>query len=393
MNGFEYQLINASECILNEKIESDIHGFQRSIDLCRIMDQLIIHLKGSKCFTNHSFELNKLTLLTGANASGKSSVVQALLLLKSASESDETNSLLSLEDSRYAFDFGKPDTLINNEWKEDEVSISLSNGVAIGFDGGEQENDRKLLVVIEDLDGLKSVFADGMTYFTAERQGPRYEYALKKGEDNSCGCRGENTGNVISDNWNTKIDGSRLFRSKEGESLFTIALDEWVDYIFPGVTVKVQPAGAQTYQIFIRESYHNFPTEAPNIGFGISYALPILVGALLSKKDGWLIVENPEAHIHAKAQSNMGYFLGMMAATGLRVIVETHSEHVVNGVRRAAIVSERLQAEDVNIYFFKGKSESELITIDEAGNLSDFPVDFFDQSRQDMMEIVNKVRK
>lgn len=357
------------------------------------MDKLNIHVKGFKCFTNHSFELNKLTLLTGANASGKSSVVQALLLLKSASESDEPNSLLSLEDSRYAFDFGKPDTLINNEWKEDEVSISLSNGVAIGFDGGEQENDRKLLVGIEDLDGLKSVFEDGMTYFTAERQGPRYEYALKKGEDNSCGCRGENTGNVISDNWNTKIDGSRLFRSKEGESLFTIALDEWVDYIFPGVTIKVQPAGAQTYQIIIRESYHNFPTEAPNIGFGISYALPILVGALLSKKDGWLVVENPEAHIHAKAQSNMGYFLGMMAAAGLRVVVETHSEHVVNGVRRAAIVSKRLQAEDVNIYFFKGKSESELITIDEAGNLSDFPVDFFDQSRQDMMEIVNKVRK
>ena len=40
VNGFEYQLIEATECILNGKIESDTHGFQRSIDLCTIMDQL-----------------------------------------------------------------------------------------------------------------------------------------------------------------------------------------------------------------------------------------------------------------------------------------------------------------------------------------------------------------
>lgn len=357
------------------------------------MEKLNLNIKGFKCFTDNTFELNKLTLLTGANASGKSSVVQALLLLKAASESDETLSLINLNDPNYAFDFGNPDTLINNEWKEDEVTISFFNDVAMGFDGGQQKEERTLLVGVDGLKELKGVFSKGLTYFAAERQGPRYEYALRKSDDEGCGCRGENTGNVIFDNWNTRIEGKRLLDVTEEESLFTPTLDQWVDYIFPGVTVKVQPAGAKTYQIIIREKYHNYPTEAPNIGFGISYALPILVGALLTKKGGWLVVENPEAHIHAKAQSNMGYFLGIMAASGLRVVVETHSEHVVNGVRRAAIVNGSLRAEDVNIYFFKGKSESELITMDNRGNLSDFPVDFFDQSRQDMLEIVNKTRK
>ena len=134
-------------------------------------------------------------------------------------------------------------------------------------------------------------------------------------------------------------------------------------------------------------------TNSTNVGFGISYALPILVDALLAKEGNWFVVENPEAHIHAKAQSNMGYFLGTMAAAGLRVIVETHSEHIVNGIRRAAIVGGRLTPEDVNIYFFHGKSESELLSIDEYGNLSDFPVDFFDQSRQDMLEIIKWQRR
>lgn len=357
------------------------------------MEKLNITIKGFKCFADSTFELDKMTLLTGANASGKSSVVQALLLLKDASESDGTLSLLSLDDPRYAFDFGSADSLINNELKGDEVTIALSDDIVMGFSGGEQEQSRKLLVGVDGLDGLKAAFDKGLTYFTAERQGPRYEYDRKAAGAEGCGCRGENTGNVISDNWNSRVAGTKLLHEKEVDELFNIALDEWVDYIFPGVNVRVQPVGTKSYQVLIRERFHNVPTDSTNIGFGISYALPILVGALLAKKDSWLVVENPEAHIHAKAQSNMGYFLGIMAASGLRVVIETHSEHVVNGIRRAAIVSGRLKPEDVNIYFFKGKSESELITVDGLGNLSDSPLDFFDQQRQDMLEIINKTRE
>ena len=357
------------------------------------MEKLNITIKGFKCFTEKQIELNNLTVLTGANASGKSTVIQALLFLKYASESDAESSLLSLEEPRFAFDFGSADSLINNEWKEDEVTIALRDGVSMGFDGGKQDAPRKLLAGVEGLDELKAFFSNGLTYFTAERLGPRYEYALKTGDGWDCGCRGENTGNVMADNWRTKINGKRLLVKSDDEALFNIALDNWVDYVFPGVNVRVQPVGTLTYQVIIRDSYHNYPTQATNIGFGISYALPILVGALLAKDDSWLVVENPEAHIHAKAQSNMGYFLGMMAASGLRVVIETHSEHIVNGIRRAAIVSGQLKPEEVNIYFFKGKSESELISIDGFGNLSDFPVDFFDQQRQDMLEIINKTRE
>ena len=357
------------------------------------MERLNITIKGFKCFVDSTFKLNKMTLFTGANASGKSSVVQALLLLKDASEGDGSPSLLSLDDQRFAFDFGSADSLINNELKSDEVTIALSDDIVMGFSRGEQEQSRKLLVGVDHLERLKEVFSNGLTYFTAERQGPRYEYVRKTATEDGCGCRGENTGNVMADKWNARIGGKRLLVEKETEEFFNIALDDWVGYIFPGVDVRVQPRGTQSYQVLIRESYHNIQTDSTNIGFGISYALPILVGALLAKDESWLVVENPEAHIHAKAQSNMGYFLGMMAAAGLRVVVETHSEHIVNGIRRAAIVSGRLKPEEVNIYFFKGKSESELITVDAYGNLSDFPVDFFDQSRQDMLEIINKTRK
>ncbi len=353
------------------------------------MNKLQLNIDGFKCFINKHFELNNLTLLTGANASGKSSVIQSLLLLKYATELDEVNSVLNLNYSRFAFDFGHADSLINREALADKVSIGFDNIAYMSFDGEKQNQDRKLIVEVEHLDLLKGVFDNGLTYLNAERQGPRFDYVLKSSEEIGCGCHGENTGNVINDNWNSRIPGDRLPEISDESVFFNIALDMWVDHVFPGIAVRVNPVGSQSYQVIVRDNNHNVNTDSTNIGFGISYALPILVSALLAKDGSWFVVENPEAHLHAKAQSNMGCFLGMMAAAGLRVIVETHSEHVVNGIRKATVVCGRPKPEDINIYFFNGQCEDTLITIDEQGNLSDFPVDFFDQSRQDMMDIIN----
>ena len=104
-----------------------------------------------------------------------------------------------------------------------------------------------------------------------------------------------------------------------------------------------------------------------------------------------LVVENPEAHLHPKAQSNIGFFLGKMAAAGVKIVVETHSEHVVNGIRRAALSRLGFSTDDITIYFCdesRPDENPEEITVDNKGNLSDFPVDFFDQVRQDMLEII-----
>lgn len=357
------------------------------------MDKMDLQLKGFKCFVDNCISLNKLTLLTGANASGKSSVIQSLLLLRSASGAKGQQSELNLENPRYAFDFGNSDSLINNESLSDEVTITIGNGAGIHFSGGEQKQNRKLCVHVDHLDVLKETFSSGLNYLCAERQGPRFEHPKTSDGNDFLDCHGINSGNVISENWNTKVSGKRLFHAAREESLFNIALDNWINYMFPGISVRIFHVGVQSYQVIVRDKTHNIQTDSTNIGFGISYALPIVVAGLLAKEDSWLVVENPEAHLHAKAQSNMGYFLGIMASAGLRVLVETHSEHVVNGIRRAAILSGRLMSDDVNIYFFSGKSENIMISIDDAGNLSDFPVDFFDQSRQDILEIIHNSNK
>ena len=95
----------------------------------------------------------------------------------------------------------------------------------------------------------------------------------------------------------------------------------------------------------------------------------------------------------------MGYFLARMAAAGVRVIIETHSEHVINGIRRMIVEGKtEMSHEDMTIYFFQKKQGIKgimEITMDEYGNLSDFPEDFFDQVRQDTLAIlrIDRVKK
>lgn len=345
------------------------------------MDKILFNISGFKCFLKSTFELNNLTVLTGANASGKSSVIQSLLLIRAG----EDNSDINLSDSKYGFDMGDKDSLIN-EGVEDEVTFTLGTNKA--FFLSSDETQKGMLKMYYDEEG--SLFGGNVYYLSAERQGPRYEVSIDKNIKADCGCRGKGVANAINNNTFTEIDEFR--RLKKGT--FPIQLDAWLDVIFPGVSVKVRQSGETSLQVTIRNN--QVISNATNVGFGISYALPIIVEGLLVEKGGWLIIENPEAHLHAKAQSNMGYFLSVVAAAGIRVLIETHSEHIVNGIRRATIDPKTtITQNDVNIYFMTPDNvgKADLITIDKEGNLSDYPIDFFDQARQDLLSIITSSSK
>ena len=72
-----------------------------------------------------------------------------------------------------------------------------------------------------------------------------------------------------------------------------------------------------------------------SVGFGIAYVLPVLVALLSANEKYMVIIENPEAHLHPRGQVAMGELIARAAAAGVQVIVETHSDHVLNGVRLA----------------------------------------------------------
>lgn len=356
------------------------------------MEKIELTIDGYKCYNSkREFNLNNITLLTGANSAGKSSVIQSLLLGRILSETiveDSNNNLvpISLMNDKYALELGRYDDIYN---REGAGNINFSfDGIQYSVIAEENENEEAKDVVFsissDNKASLKAVFSSGFTYLCADRKAPHYEYKESDSKD-VCDCHGGNMGDVYSKHSNDKAIESRYRIYKEDTKL-QMQLDDWCDYIFPGVDIRVEKTGTQMYKLKIRNDV------APNVGFGITYALPILLSGLITPAGGMLIVENPEAHLHAKAQSNMGYFLARMAAAGVRVIIETHSEHIVNGIRRMIVEGTTdMSHEDMTIYFFQNKDGMKNILeigMDEKGNLSDFPVDFFDQVRQDTLSIL-----
>lgn len=360
------------------------------------MDKIKIQLRDFKCFRNNTFLLNQITFLTGSNAAGKSSLIQALQIYNSALKgaSNKSNFVdISIKDEVNALDLGNADNLINRNGM-DVATISVDEN-EITFNGADEVKAGVLRLHYSNSDFFDSLKGGDISYLNAERQGPRYETELDENAASDCGCHGDNTASVIYNNQFTKIPAARTLW-KETEQNFRVALNKWMSYLFPGITISVSANGATKCQVYVNNENLRVNNVATNVGFGISYVLPILVTCLLAKENQVVIIENPEAHLHAKAQSNMGYFLGCIAATGLRIVVETHSEHIINGIRRAIVCDTDLTPEMVTVYFFDtsddGISNQEIV-IDNEGNMSAYPVDFFDQQRQDSKLIFETVFK
>ena len=128
-----------------------------------------------------------------------------------------------------------------------------------------------------------------------------------------------------------------------------------------------------------------------NVGFGIPYVLPLIVELLISAKGSLLLIENPESHLHPKGQTMIAKLISLAAGRGCQIICESHSDHVINGVR-VAVKKEKIPNEKVGISFFSKNKEQETkvdnIYIDRKGNLSDYPSGLLDEWGILMTELI-----
>ena len=112
---------------------------------------------------------------------------------------------------------------------------------------------------------------------------------------------------------------------------------------------------------------------------------------LIGQKGSMMVVENPEAHLHPAAQSKIGRFLSMVAESGVNVIIETHSDHVLNGIQIACAEKE-IKPSIVSVNYFNHLIDSdqpilETINVNDKGDLSSWPRGFFDQTQIDFAKL------
>ena len=235
-------------------------------------------------------------------------------------------------------------------------------------------------------------------FLNAERQGPRIVSVIHDVVPYSVGNSGENTSYILSEmDKIQKINGGfQLPKDLKISAIdrFSANCEEWLDFIIPGTKMQYSVDMEKNITTLMLKNQGEFHLPVAT-GFGITYTLPIIVQALVAcvTESSLLIVENPEAHLHPLSQSRLGKFLGLVAANGVQVILETHSEHIVDGCRIQT--AKEKQCENMKILFFEKKESCSVcknINIQDNGELEEWPEGFFDQKRKDLRELLEMRR-
>jgi predicted ATPase len=184
------------------------------------------------------------------------------------------------------------------------------------------------------------------------------------------------------------LENSDKKRFTDLESQFGL----WMCRLFPGFQARTENLD-QLDSVILGLNLQRQIGEAEyfrpgNVGFGVSFALPVILAGLLSDRETTLIVENPEAHLHPSAQSLMGEFLTRTAAGGAQVFVETHSDHVVNGMR-IALKNDVIMQPEIRFFAFSkteeyGSHRIIPVALNESGDFALRPDSFFDQTDKDL---------
>lgn len=373
-----------------------------------------LQLSNFKSHLNTSVNLRNITILTGLNGMGKSSIVQALLLLRQTYQKGLLNKGLNLNGDLCSI--GTVSDCLYQYATTDEIAIairtdteklkwSFSSELSNLSDTFIKSSSNQLKAVDEDY----FLFSNHLQYISAFRNGPVNDYekdtssvellnqiSRKEG-------RCELVAHFLSFYQNEEINENVCLSTND--NTLKSQVEAWMRAISPNINISVkQSDNAFKINYSFNRGAGKVKTndfKATNIGFGVSYVLPIVVASLqasiinnekYSNYDKFIIVENPEAHIHPKGQAKLMELIALAAKNGVQFLIETHSDHIINGML-VAIKKNMITAHETNIYFVD-RDEAEhasivhKLEVNEQGRIKNVPPDFFDQIDKDMKTLM-----
>ena len=376
--------------------------------------------------------LRLLNILTGVNGRGKSSFLHTLVLMsQSVAENIWTNTLMLKASD---LELGTAADVKNSKRSSSETidfEFTFENGAILKycFDASNQQAQELPLQKFECMNGegeetlnmltmgpmhnFLPAFENNLSdeefgisnkiqFISAERIGPKLRYEEKNQLQDKVKSSATNVVAVLFAHKDEPVEQEYMDQLLEvlPEELWNADMDNtirgqvdlWLTKMF-GYS-RIHPEfveSVNTYTLSFSTDDSNRKFKATNVGFGYSYVLPILVAGLVAKRGGILIVENPESHLHPQAQSMVSKFLACVAAKGVQVFIETHSEHILNAYR-VLIAQKHITNNDVSVKFFDEKYGIQYykeVPITETGGIEDWPTKFFDQEEKDLNVLVN----
>lgn len=367
-----------------------------------------IKLTHFKCFEHLELDCTPLNLLCGLNGMGKSSVLQALLVLQQSFETGElSRGSLVLGGARV--DLGAGSDVMFENAQRDEVRFSLESDktpevLELSFNYSTMADQLSVSNPRSGTDvdcvpaqwRTEPPFGGNMVYVNAERPGPRKSYPLSyvlavRGD---FGSIGEYAWNYLSQHQNDLLQKDDPRSGESGSLRLLDAVNLWLQDISPGVNLELNTVMSADAVIagFSYDQSGDVASRkhrAVNVGFGLSYVLPVIL-ALFSPPETLCLIENPEAHLHPRGQTKLAELAARSAIAGVQVFAETHSDHFIDGIR-IAVHDGLIAPEDISFHYFErdcGKSVVTSPRVSPDGRLSMWPDGFFDQHEENLARLI-----
>jgi len=339
-----------------------------------------LEIENFKCIKKQSFELPPLTILTGINSTGKSSVIQSILLL-SKYHSQINKDLLS----RCIANMSEFTEIRNKYQNAKSLQLTVIDSNESKFALYMDRNQTRANEVV-DSDSLN--YEERIYYISANRIGQE-ELALFS-KDQKVGNNGEFIFGYFENNKDTSL---AVFKY-EGSSTLKYQLNSWLKHILE-LPIELQTQKITTTTVKVSFNSDGIDNINPfNSGVGNSYVAKVLITGLMCNRGDTLLIENPEIYLYPKTQANMGDFLAWLAQNGVQVILETHSELVINKISYQAY-SQEINSDKIRIYYKPSIQENFIpIGINHRGHFINtdgdkiiFPSGFFDVPLQELLEM------
>ena len=373
-----------------------------------------LQIQNFKCFQQSiPFEFSKLNLLTGINGRGKSSLLQTFLVLsQSASRNPDLRKLVINDE---LLNLGNFDDIKNSDTPRgenihfnfkfdspfiDEVKIQYAENPdqpleaeCVNIEIKSQGRTVNLEPKKKQWDDIVLTFAElikKIHFVSADRLGPvKYVDKNNLPEFVHVGPRGEHSINILANSLNLANVNELLYKGNDAKSVIQQTV-EWMSYILEGAKIDIggKEKESSVLYMLLNNKSNSYAYKPANVGFGYSYILPLIVTGLIAKPGETIIIENPEAHLHPRAQSKISEFFARVASCGIQVFIESHSEHILNGLRVSALNPEiNIKHDELVIHYFNESFTSEKLSINEKGKIANWPSGFFDQQEIDLSTI------
>lgn len=362
-----------------------------------------VRLRNFKCFEDQAIPFRPLTFLSGLNGMGKSSLIQSLLLLRQSQQQGLLEKV-GLALTGEMVKIGTAQDALYEGAREDEIEFDLdftAGKCRWAFKYGNPEANVIPLVKSACAEGYAqtSLFSDNFQYLQAERTGPRVAFRMSDfhvRQHHQLGIRGEYAVHFLYTFRDSNVSDIGVAHPRAESGSLLNQVEAWLGEITPGTRLNFAAhPGTEMVSLeysFVSGKQVSNPYRSTNVGFGITFVLPLIVALLASPPSSLIILENPEAHLHPRGQVQIGSLIARAVGMDRQVVLETHSDHILNGIRQA-VHSGVASHDTIALHYFQkeaGQLKTELISprLDADGRIDVWPDGFFDDVAKSLESLI-----